>query len=215
MGKFLCLFLAVFMMISCKKTDSDQPTQQPVVIYQDNLTVDKGTWPVDSTSIHVKKFQGGHYLIEVDSVPNVISFSLAPCDSINFSYSMQADVTVEYDTSRTTAIAGMIFNWTNHGNYFVVELTSKGNYRIWERIDGSISTFQSPTFSAAIHTGNLARNTIKLIQSAETMELIINGTSVGTFDIWLPDVFFKVGLSTSTGQAPVKGLFNNFILEKL
>jgi uncharacterized lipoprotein YajG len=56
MKKILCLLLAVCMLVSCKKKDSDQSVQQPVVVYQDNLSVDDGKWPVDSSSVRVKNF---------------------------------------------------------------------------------------------------------------------------------------------------------------
>lgn len=203
------------MLVSCTKKESDQTVVQPVVKYQDGLTVDNGKWMVDSTAISVRKFYEGHYMIKVDSFPNIIAYSLAPCDSINYSYSVQVDATVQFSSSGTSGIVGIIFNWVDKHNYCVAEVTSKGNYRIWERVDGSIVTIQSPTSSPAIHTGNLAENTIKIIQGAETVQLIINGTTIGSFDNGLPGVNVKVGLSTSTGQNPAQGLFNNFILEKI
>lgn len=215
MEKILWLLLAVCMLVSCKKKESDQLVEQPVVVYQDNLSVNNGKWPVDSTSIHVKKFYEGQYLIEVDSVPNIISFSLAPCDSINYYYSVQADATVQFSSSGISGNVGIVFNWVDNKNFCVAELTTKGYCRIWQRIDGSITPILSSTLNSAIHTGNLAKNTIKIIQSADAVQLIINGTTIGSYDNGFPDVFVKAGLSTSTGQNPVKGLFNNFILEKI
>jgi len=215
MEKFLCLFLVVCMFVSCKKNESDQVTQPSVVVYQDNLTVDQGKWPVDSNSVRVKKFYEGHYLIEVDSVPNVIAYSLAPYDSINYYYSVQLDATMQFSSSATSGFVGIIFNWIDNKNYYVTEVTGKGYYRIWQRIDGSITTIQTATLNSVIQTGNLAKNTIKIIQSADAVQLIINGTTIGSFDCKFPGVFVKVGLSTATGQNPVKGLFNNFILEKM
>jgi hypothetical protein len=162
-----------------------------------------------------KKFYEGHYLIEVDSVPNIIAYSLAPYDSINYYYSVQLDATVQFSSSGISGIVGIFFNWLDNKNYCVAEVTSKGYYRIWQKIDGSITTMQSSTLSSAINTGNLAKNTVKIIQGADAVQLMINGTAIGSFDCEFPGVFVKVGLSTATGQNPVKGLFNNFILEKL
>ena len=125
MGKFLYLLLAVCMLVSCKKKESDQLVEQPIVVYQDNLSVDNGTWPVDSTSIRVKKFYEGHYLIEVDSVPNIIAYSLAPYDSINYYYSVQLDATVQFSSSGISGIVGIVFNWLNNKNNCVAEVTSK------------------------------------------------------------------------------------------
>ena len=215
MGKSLYLLLAVCMLVSCKKKESDQTTEQPVIVYQDNLSADNGEWAVDSTSVRVKKFYEGHYLIEVDSFPNIIAYSLAPYDSINYYYSVQLDETMQLNPSGTSGFVGIVFNWIDNKDYCVAEVTAKGSYRIWQKIDASVITIQAATPHSAIQTGNSAKNTIKIIQGADAVQLIINGTAIGSFDCEFPGVFVKVGLSTATGQNPVKGLFNNFLLEKI
>jgi hypothetical protein len=154
-------------------------------------------------------------VIEVDSAPNIIAWSLAPVDSINYSYSVQVDATVQFSSPGISGNVGIIFNWEDSQDYYVAEITSKGYYRIWEKAYGSNTTIQANTLSSAINTGNLAKNTIKIIQGTDALQLIINGTTMGSFDIEMPSDLVWVGLSTSTGQNPATGLFNNFILQKM
>ncbi|HTX87793.1 MAG TPA: hypothetical protein VMC08_02300, partial [Bacteroidales bacterium] len=145
----------------------------------------------------------------------IIAYSAAPLSDINYSYSVQVDATVQFAAPGISGNVGIVFNLLDNQNYCVAELTSKGYYRVWEKVDGSITTIQALTLNSAIQTGNSAKNTIKIIQGAGAVELIINGTSMGSFDIPLPGDIVKVGISASTGQNPAEGLFNNFIVVKI
>ena len=210
MRNFLFALLMLVVLGSCKKNESES-----TIVYQDNLTIDKMTWPSDSTSVHIRKFYQGHYFLEVDSVPNIISYSFAPFGTLNYPYSVQVDAILQINNSNEIGFVGIIFNRVDKNNYCVVELCSNSTYRIWKRTNGSITNILTSTYSSIINTDNSAKNTIKVIQGSSSIQLFINNASLGSFNLSIPNVYFQVGVSTSTYLVPVIGLFNNFIIEKI
>ena len=208
------IMLLLIAIVSCKKTDTE-----PTIIYQDDLSVDKKTWTVDSTRVHVRKFYQGHYLISEDSIGR-FEYSLAPCETINYSYSMQVEGSINLDNINLLGNIGLIFNYIDGSNYSVLEIFNNGTYRIFKRNNGVTSTIIPTTICAAIHIGSGVYNTIKIVQNNTSLELQLNNILVGRFSIPLPNAYIKVGITAGTGGTngqftPVTGLFNNFILIRI
>jgi hypothetical protein len=210
MRKIIFTLLAMTILASCKKSDTG-----PTIVFQDDLTVDQGTWIVDSTNVHLKKFYQGHYLLKVDSVPNIISFSLAPFAAYNYPYSVQVDAMLQLDNATKSGHVGIIFNRTDQSDYCIAEISNMGTYHIWERIAGVISDIAPSASNSAIKTGLSVKNTIEIIQSSASLQLLINNVSIGSYTISLPSAASQVGISTSTNLVPSTGLFNNFVIKKL
>jgi len=212
MRKIIFILLALAFLISCKK---DETKPGPTIVYQDDLTSNKNTWATDSTSVHLRKFYQGHYLLKVDSVPNIITYSFAPFGTLNYPYSIQVDAMMQIDNSDMIGEVGMIFNRIDKNNYCIVEISNNGTYRIWQRINGNITSIISSTLNPVIRSGLSVKNTIKIIQSSTSVQLLINNTSIGTYNLSIPNTFFQVGVTTATYLVPVTGLFNNFMIEKI
>lgn len=216
MKKEICfIVLMLFALASCKKIESLLSTE--TVIYQNDLKVDDGTWTSDSTKVHVRKFYQGHYFLRVDSL-NIISYSLAPYGTLDFPYSVQVDATAQLDDTNMHGNVGLVFNFVDKSNYNVFEISTSGTYHIWSRVDGDIEQVVMSTISSAIKKGSGSMNTIKLIQGTDSLEVKINNTSLGYFQVSIAYSDCKVGVSTSTAAneyTPVTGLFNNFILSKI
>jgi len=212
MRKFIFILSALAFLASCKK---DETKPDPTIVYQDDLTSNKNTWTTDSTHTHLRKFYQGHYLLKVDTVPNIITYSFAPFGTLNYPYSIQVDAMMQIDNSDMIGEIGMIFNRIDKSNYCIVEISNNGTYRIWQRINGNITSIISSTFNPVIRSGLSVINTIKIIQSSTSVQLLINNTSIGTYNLSIPNTFFQVGVSTATYIVPVTGLFNNFVIEKI
>jgi hypothetical protein len=204
-------FVLLFAFASCKK-DSTQ-----IAVYQDDLTTDKQTWNVDSSSNGYRKFDQGHYLITVDTI-NELFYSLAPYYTINYPYSVQVDGTFELLNSNGIGAVGIIFNHIDANNYSRADVWTNGTYAIVTKTNGTFTTNISSTYSSVINPLSGSENTIKVIQNASTLELLINNTSVATYPISLPASNCSSGVVALTDPnpyyTPVTGWFNNFILSK-
>jgi hypothetical protein len=213
MKKLLYLLLLPFIMFSSCKKDN---IATAMVIYQDSLVTDNHTWLEDSTNYHIRKFDQGHYFIRVDS-PGIITYSLAPYANIGFPYSVQVDGTPVLDDAGQLGSVAVIFNVVNNSNFDVAEVWTNGTFRIWTMANSGASTLVNFTFSPAINTGSGNKNTIKLVQSQSTVELLVNNTAMGTFNLVLPSGLVEAGpavATAGTGFTPVTGLFNNFSILK-
>ena len=204
----LMLFIAIS---SCKKEHT------ATVIYQDALTTNDLTWTVDSTNYGVSKFDQGHYSIRSDS-PVRIRYSFAPYATINFPYTVQVDGTAVLDNTSLLGSVAVIFNRVDSIDYTVAEVWTNGTYRIWKKVNGTNSTLVNFTYNSAIQSYSGNKNTIKVIQNQSSMELQINNTSMGTFNISLPAQLVETGPAVSTAGSPtftpVTGLFDNFSIWK-
>ena len=208
---FYLSLLLLITVSSCKK-----PGSAAVIVYQNSLVADNQTWLVDSNNIHVRKYTNGHYSIRVDS-PDIISYSLAPYANINFPYTVQVDGAAVLDSTGGLGNVAVIFNVADNIDFAVAEIWTNGTYRIWTRANGSTSILVNFTYSAAIHTGSGSTNTIKLIQNQYNVELQVNNTSMGTFDITMPTSLVGTGPAVATPASPftpITGLFNNFSIAK-
>ncbi len=210
MRKIQFTLLMLIVLVSCKKNENGS-----TIVYRDDLTIDKKTWTCDSTSAHVRKFYQGHYLLRVDTIPNIISYSFAPFGTLNYPYSVKVDAMIQNNSTDMTGHIGIIFNRVDKSNYCILELAGNGTYRIWQRANGQITNIITSTFSTSINSGNLAKNVIEVIQGKFSVQVNINNISMGSFGIPMPGTFFQVGVSTSTNYTAVTGLFNNFSIEKL
>jgi len=216
MKKELYFILLVFIALtSCNLIQTD--TTNSKIIYQDNLKVDQKTWTSDSTNLHVRKFYQGHYSLKVDSM-NIISYSIAPYGTLNFPYSVQVDATAILDNSDMRGNVGIVFNFIDKSNFDVAEISTNGTYHLWSKVDGDNENIVSSTISSAINSGSGSKNTLKLIQTSDSLVVQINSITVGSFPVSIDDSYLSVGVCTSTVTndfTPVTGLFNNFILSKL
>jgi hypothetical protein len=196
---------------SCSK-----PAPPAGIVYQDALTTDNHTWPVDSTTYHVRKFDQGHYTITVKS-PNISTYSLAPYGTINFAYTVQLDGTTVLDSASQPRNVAVIFNFVDNNNFAVAEIWTNGMYRIWTWANSQRTIVADYTLSTAIITGPGSKNTIKVIQNQTIMELKVNNVSMGVFVIALPSSAVQTGPAVANGAsnfAPVTGLFNNFSIAR-
>jgi hypothetical protein len=204
------LYLLVILLViisSCGK-----PAPPAGIVYQDALTTNDNTWPVDSATHHVRKFEQGHYSITVLS-PDVLTYSLAPYGTINFPYTVQVDGTTVLDSASQPGNVAVVFNFIDDNNFAVAEIWTNGTYRIWTRALGQTTTVADYSLSTAIITGSGSKNTITVIQNQTIMELKVNNVSMGVFVIALPSSPVQTGPAVANGVsnfAPVTGLFNNF-----
>ena len=216
---YLCL-LIISLISSCTKNDKSPIVVSPmIIVFQDSLSVYDNGWLVDSTSAEVHKFYGGHYVMRLDTIGRLL-YSLAPYATLNFPYSLQVDATIQLDLSSQQGCIGLIFNYVDPNDYYILEVYNYGDYRIWQRLKGSTVILNNSTYSTAINIGSGFKNTIKINQDSTSLKLSINNAPIGTFAIPLINSYTRVGLVIGTGvpsayYTPMDGLFNNFSITKL
>lgn len=227
MKKETCLILLLLIVIvSCKKNDPE-PELDAVssVIYEDGLSVEENTWISDSTVYHVRKFYKGHYSIRQDSI-NTGGFALAPYAMINFPYSVQVDGIIQLDDPSKTGYIGIVFNHTDVNHYSIFEINNNGTYFIWTYNNGSTTTIALNTQCSSFKIGNGAKNTLKISQNSNKIQIRVNEVLSGTFPATMPGDTMQAGVFVGTinvkvpsnvaglYNSPTTGIFNNFILTK-
>lgn len=199
--------LLIISIFSCKKND------HPNVIFQDPLSVDKGTWSRISDVNSTRSFSNGAYDIRVVTY-SWDEWSLAPTDPINFQYTAQVDAISLADDPTMVGATGIIFNYVDNNNHAGAEVYTNGYYRVWIKTLGTISNLKESD-NVNISQGNGVKNTLKIVQLSETVEFFVNNSLIGNFAISLPNSSFKVGIFTGDpSSTPVTGEFNNFLLTR-
>ncbi|HTJ48642.1 MAG TPA: hypothetical protein VL443_04235 [Cyclobacteriaceae bacterium] len=221
---FILLFLLTI--VSCKQNDPEPDLDsKSSIIYQDSLSVDKKVWISDSTVYHVRKFYQGHYSVREDSI-DTGGYSLAPYSTINFPYSIQVDGIIQLDDPSKTGYIGIVFNLTDNNHYSIFEIDNDGMYFIWTNNNGSTTTIAPYTQCSSFKTGSGVKNTLKLSQNSNKIQLRVNDVVVGKFKVAMPSDNMQAGVFVGTLNkkvpsnvedlyySPTTGLFNNFILTK-
>jgi hypothetical protein len=78
---------------------------------------------------------------------------------------------------------GMLFCFTDFGNFFYVLITADGYYDIGQCVNSAVTRIVDYTLSGAINTGVGASNTISVTYTSgtNTMAVFINGSQVNSF----------------------------------
>lgn len=217
--------LLLLFIVSCKDDPEPALDAQSTILYEQDFSVDNVGWVTDSTAYHVRKFYQGHYSIRQDSV-NIAGFSLAPYPSINFPYSVQVDGIIQLDDPKEVGFIGIVFNYTDKNHFSIFEIANDGTYFIWSYDNGSTSSIAPDTNCPSFKTGSGVRNTLKISQNADKIQLRINDVVVARYPSTLPNDYVYAGVFVGTANrrdpgnaggiyfTPTTGLFNNFILTK-
>jgi hypothetical protein len=221
---FILLFLMII--VSCKDNDPEPDLDsQSTILYEDKLSLDTQSWITDSTIYQVRKFYQGHYSIRVDSIDRA-GYSLSPYKMLNFAYSIQVDGVIKLDNPSETGYIGIVFNHTDNNHFSVFEINNDGTYFIWTYNNGSTTTIVPYTQCSSFKTGNGAKNTLKLSQNSNKIQLRINDVVAGSYPSTMPSDNIQAGVfvatlnikvpSNVTGVffSPTTGLFSNFILTR-
>ena len=205
-------------LVSCKKSSTSAP------LYQNSLTVDDGTWYVNSnsygdwwgyTSVGNNSF---YYITNYQS--NEHLYSLAPYNPITSAYNVQVTATINHLDSGVAG-AGIIFNYQDSNDFAYVSVRSDANFRIWQHTAGVLDSLCPLTPCAAINATGTA-NIIKVVQTQDSMKLVINNVQAYSTALALLSYTttgtLKAGVTAiTTGSptfTPVTVDFNNFSISK-
>jgi hypothetical protein len=185
------------------------------LIYQNTLTTADNTWFTNCNSERCFKFdQGGYSITNSTAINNLWSY--VPCGLLNATFSMTVDCVMNRVDATKWGSVGIIFNAVDNTNYKMILISSLGHYQVFSAYQGTYTNLQAWTPSSAIKKGNGVVNTIAVQQNESTVEVTVNGVSLGV----LPDTKsynFKVGLvvGTATDFTPVTGAFKNLVIKKI
>jgi hypothetical protein len=224
--KTYLILLFLLILFSCKKNDPEPVLDaESSVIYQDSFLDDDNTWISDSTVYHVRKYYQKHYSIRQDSI-NTAVFSLAPYGTINFPYSVEVDGVIQLDDPSKTGYIGIVFNHTDNDHFSVFEIDNDGTYFIFTYNNGSTTNIAPYTECPSFKKETGAKNTLKISQNANKVQVRINNVISGTFQSIMPGGDMQAGVFVATLNvnapanlagdlySPTTGLFNNFTVTK-
>jgi hypothetical protein len=208
----LTLYVFLLLIVSCKK---DEATTN--LIYQTDFTTDDNTWTKSCAPDYCLKYDQGKYDIDI-LVANNIAGAFAPCGLLNTTYSLNVDCVLQLGDPTKFGSAGFIYNYIDNTNYKVFLVSNTGYFQIQEKSGSNFNILVDWTASSAIQKGNGVLNKLELQQKTSSIELFVNGTSLGVFSFG-QSYNFKVGLTAASGSttdfATVTAAFDNLVIQKL
>jgi len=227
MNRILYLLIVLSCIIGCHKSDSptEPTTNTETQVYYTNFSSVPSGWINNQ-----KSSDGKCSFIISDSLYSVIDSNHAYWYSsfipygygsysgqIDGPYAIQADMTTIISGTSDGA-CGLLFDRQDNNNLYYFLLDPFGSdYEIRRLQAGNYAANPvSWTFSNKIRpSGQL--NTVKLIQHAQTLDVVINGSVVGSYSIGLPTGKLLTGVlsisfDNTTNPIAVTSLFTNVYL---
>ncbi|HEX9039307.1 MAG TPA: hypothetical protein VF808_20165 [Ktedonobacterales bacterium] len=127
-----------------------------------------------------------------------------------------SDGTVSIDARQTsgTLLQGyaLIFRASGSGplpDFYALLIDGNGKWRAMKLVNGQASFFTPFTYTAAIHRGLRATNTLKVVMTGSHFDLYVNGVKVGQFD----DSGLATGVPGVLGGPGISVVFSNFRMQ--
>ena len=216
MKKIFFLILVCCIVSSCKKSSDQSP--QDETKYSTDFSVDDHTWFLFYPSSLIKPTPDGYLEMSL-SQANYQYFELAPYSTINYNYSINADLKLYLDNSSGYGSIGLIFNFIDNTHYSACYITNDATYYAFKNDGGTFTTLLNTGSSNVIKTQAGQANHMEVRQYDLTATLLINGTSLGSFSCTRASSFCRAGLGIGTASSPyyssLTGDFDNVSIKKI
>lgn len=217
MKSFLIISASLFFLFSCKKKENaPEPIKPDEVTYQTDFT--DQSWNTHTTTKSVSSYESGSFKIAVDTV-RWVAYELAPyIDQLDYTYMIQADVTISLDDPNQLGHAGFVYNYIDTANHCFMNICTNGTFYAFQRKSSQNTTLYYNTVSKDLKKGSGQTNTIAIRQYDTFQEIIFNGISQGSLPFIKERGYTRVGLCTLCDYpyyTPVSTKFDNFVLKKI
>ncbi|MDB5256206.1 MAG: hypothetical protein JWM14_901 [Chitinophagaceae bacterium] len=198
---------------SCKKKEDVQVADE--LKYKTDFSEDDHTWYSDAS--HQLFPVDGYYRMS-QSQENYQSWGIAPYSTINYNYSISADVKL-YVTYPHYGGIGLLFNYIDNNHYCVYYIRNDGTVYVFRKQGSSFITLVKPTYSAAIKIGSGQTNHVEVRQSGSSATLYVNGTGIGSCEAPRGNGLISAGVALTTSASPyftpLTGDFDNVSIKKI
>lgn len=213
---YIIIFTCLLLGCGCKKKEADpEPVKPDELVYQ--TTFDDNTWVIRTGNHYASSYSAGKFKIAIDT-SNWFGYEFSPSNDINYNYSIEADVATVLNDPNLLGYGGFVYNAIDQQNYCILNIGTNGSFYIYQITNGTRTWLINTTVSAALLKGSGQLNNIKLKQYNNSLELIFNGVSQGSFSFQTPTQIFRVGVTANSSgnhYTSMYTLFDNFILKKI
>lgn len=197
---------------SCKKHEDIKVTDE--LKYSTDFSADDHTWFQGPNNCVVSEPPGYYKMLQ--SEENYQTWGLAPYSTINYNYSVSADVQLLVQNSGCYGSAGLIYNFQDIDHYSVFYVYNDGQFFVFKH-DKGFTTLIKKTLTNAYKTGQ--SNRLEVRQSGGSASFLINSTVVGSCSSSRGESLVSAGVALSTTSAPyfspVQGNFDNVMIKKI
>ena len=202
-----------FLFFSCKKHSEDIKVADELK-YSTDFSEDDHTWFQGPNNIIVPGSSG--YCRLLQSQENYQTWEIAPFSTINYNYSISADVQLLVKNSGFYGSAGLIYNFIDSDHYYIFYVYNDGQFFVFKHTK-EFTTLISNTFTNAYKIGQL--NHLEVRQSGGSASFLINSRVVGSCPSPRGDGLVSAGVALSTTSSPyfspVEGRFDNVTIKKI
>ncbi|MBC7486025.1 MAG: hypothetical protein H7282_04665 [Cytophagaceae bacterium] len=199
---------------SCKKKEDIQVADE--LKYKTDFSEDYYTWISDATH-EVTPGTNGFYRM-TQNQENYQSWGIAPYSTINYNYSIGADVKL-YASAPYFGGVGLLFNYKDNDHYYAYYIRNDGTVYVFKKSGAVFSNLVNPTYSAAIKKNSGASNRVEVRQSGSYATFYVNGNNVGNCNAPRGDGLVSAGVALSTAAypyfTPLTGDFDNVVINKI
>lgn len=210
---FFLIGISAVLFSSCKKKD-DEVKVADELKYSTDFSEDDHTWFSDANH-SITPGSNGYYNMS-QSQANYQAWGIAPFSTINYNYSISADMKLYLQNSGLYGSAGLIYNFKDNDHYYVFYVYNNGQFFAYKR-DKDFVTLINNTFTAAYKQGQ--SNHIEVRQSNGSASFLINSTVVGSCPAPRWNGLTSAGVALATTGAPyftpVTGQFDNVRIKKI
>ena len=207
------ILIFITLLSSCKKKEDVQIADE--LKYQTDFSEDDHTWLSDASHEVISGTNGFYRMTQ--NQQNYQSWALVPYSTINYNYSISADVKLYVDAPYYGGI-GFIFNHKDADNYYACYIRNDGTLFVFRKSGSVFGTLINPVYSTAIKTTSGAANHVEVRQTGSSATFYVNGTSVGSCSAPRGNGLVSTGLALTTSSspyfAPLTGEFDNVSIKK-
>jgi hypothetical protein len=208
-------FIVFLLFFSCKKKE-DEVKVADELKYQIDFSEDDHTWYIDANHELIPGPLGFYRMTQ--SQQNYQSWGIAPYSTINYNYSISADVKL-YVNAPYFGGVGLIFNYVDSNNYYAYYIRNDGTVYVFKKAGAVFTNLVNPTYSSAIKTSSGQMNHVEVRQSGTSATLYVNGTGIGNCSAPRGNGLVAAGVALSTSASPyftpLTGEFDNISIKKI
>lgn len=212
---FFLLLIFPFLFTSCKKHDEDIKVADELK-YSADFSEDDHSWLTDA-SHELTPGPSGFYRM-TQSQPNYQSWGIVPYATINYNYSISAEVKLYINAPYYGGI-GLLFNYVDNNNYYAYYIRNDGTIYVFKKAGTVFTDLVNPTYSATIKTNSGQSNHVEVRQSGSVATLYVNGKSVGSCSAPRGNGLVAAGVALATSYSPnftpLTGDFDNVSIKKI
>jgi hypothetical protein len=208
------ILISSLLFTSCKKKEDIQVADE--LKYKTDFSEDDHTWYTDASHMLNSGTDGFYRMTQGQQ--NYQSWGIAPYSTINYNYSISADVKAYVSYPYFGGI-GLIFNYKDSDHYYAYYIRNDGSLVVFKK-DGAVFTnLVNPTYSAAIKTNSGQLNHVEVRQSGSSATFYVNGTGIGSCNAPRGNGLVSAGVALSTSYSPyftpLTGDFDNVAIKKI